>query len=196
MGPREGRFSFRSNMEFAVDAPSTVNVKLSLHTAWRLLEVSAGVGELILNLKVEWRGVVSFTLRPPYLRGNSPRFHMKWRIVRPQSQSDGVWNWNITVSLPGIEPMIIMIVLYIYIYIYPAKRCRLRLHKIWSLHCNDDQYRGIPTYGVFCRFRGQYCLHLQGGIPLVAPCTLVGKYKCCRGCCSLQVHIMRGQIVS
>ena len=54
------------------------------------MEVSAGVGELILNLNIEWRRVVSFTLRPPYLRGKSPRFHLKWRIVRPQSQSDGV----------------------------------------------------------------------------------------------------------
>jgi hypothetical protein len=90
MGPREGRFGFRSSVEFAVDAPSRVNVKLPLYTSCRNMEVSAGVGELILTLNIEWRKVVSFTLRPPYLRGKSPRFHLKWRIVRPQSQSDGV----------------------------------------------------------------------------------------------------------
>ena len=41
MGPREGRLGFRSNTESAVDAPSTVNVKLLLHTAWRHIEMSA-----------------------------------------------------------------------------------------------------------------------------------------------------------
>jgi len=35
------------------------------------MEVSAGVGELILDLNIEWRSVVSFTLRPPYLRGTA-----------------------------------------------------------------------------------------------------------------------------
>jgi len=54
------------------------------------MEVGAGVGEPILNLNIEWRRVVSFTLRPPYLRRNNTRFHLKWRIVRLQSESDGV----------------------------------------------------------------------------------------------------------
>jgi hypothetical protein len=41
-----------------------------------------------LNLIISWRYVVSFTPRPLYLRGKSPRCPLDRRLGRPQNRSD------------------------------------------------------------------------------------------------------------
>jgi hypothetical protein len=52
-----------------------------------------------LDLGISWRWVVSFTPRPIYPRGKSPRYPLNKRLCGPQSRSGK----NIF-PLPGIEP--------------------------------------------------------------------------------------------
>jgi hypothetical protein len=48
---------------------------------------SGGIAPRILNFSTRWRRVVSFTPRPLYLRGKSPRHPLGRRLGGPQSRS-------------------------------------------------------------------------------------------------------------
>jgi hypothetical protein len=58
----------------------------------------------ILDLGTRWRWVVSFTPRPVYSRGNSPRYPLDRRLGRPQSWFGHCGVETNVLSLPGIEP--------------------------------------------------------------------------------------------
>jgi hypothetical protein len=62
---------------------------------------------IILNLGSEWKWVVSFTLLPFYLSGNSARYPLYRRLGRPQSPSGRYGEEKFYYPIPRIEPRII-----------------------------------------------------------------------------------------
>jgi len=48
---------------------------------------SGGIDSLILNLGTRWRRLVSFTARPLYSRGRSPRYPLDSRLYGPKSRT-------------------------------------------------------------------------------------------------------------
>jgi hypothetical protein len=68
-----------------------VKIQLSLCFKWapRHKDVlgSGGIVPRILDFGTRWRWVVSFTTRPIYLQGKSPRYPLDRRLGGPQNQS-------------------------------------------------------------------------------------------------------------
>jgi hypothetical protein len=59
---------------------------------------SGGMAPRILNLSTKWRWVVSFTPRPLYCRGKSPRHPLDRRLDGPQSL---IWTWRWEENTPA-----------------------------------------------------------------------------------------------
>jgi hypothetical protein len=56
------------------------------------------------RLDTTWRGVVSATLRPFYLRGKKPWYFLNTRLGGPGASLDAAGKTEISCPLPGIEP--------------------------------------------------------------------------------------------
>jgi hypothetical protein len=70
---------------------------------WR----GGGIAPHILDLGTSWRWVVSFTPRPLYTQGKSPRYPQDRRLGGPQSRSGHGGEENNSQLLPGLEHPII-----------------------------------------------------------------------------------------
>jgi hypothetical protein len=67
---------------------------------WR----STGTAQCILDLDTRWKWAVSFTPRPLYPQGKSPRYPLDRRVGGPQSRSGCGGEENNSQPLPGLEP--------------------------------------------------------------------------------------------
>jgi hypothetical protein len=65
---------------------------------------SEGIALLILDLGTRWGLVVSFTPRPFYLQGKSPRYPLDKRLGGPQIRSGRGGEEKNSQPPPGIEP--------------------------------------------------------------------------------------------
>jgi hypothetical protein len=65
---------------------------------------SEGIALRILDLGTRWRWVVSFTPRPLYPQGKSPRYPLDRRLGEPQSRSGRGGEEKNPRQPPGIEP--------------------------------------------------------------------------------------------
>jgi hypothetical protein len=67
---------------------------------------SGCIDPYFLDLGISWRGVVSFTPQPLYLRGKSPRYSLDMRLGGPQSRSgrrrENSWPYRDSNSDPSI----------------------------------------------------------------------------------------------
>jgi hypothetical protein len=85
-----------------------VKVKLSLcltkHHAMKTYYGSGGIASRILDLGTRWRWVVSFTSRPLYPQGKSPRYPLDRKLGGPQSRSGRGGQEKNSHLPPGIEP--------------------------------------------------------------------------------------------
>jgi hypothetical protein len=68
---------------------------------------SGGIVTCILDLVPRWMWVVSFTPRPLYPEGESPRYLLDKRMDGPQSRSGEGGKEKNFQPLPELEPMII-----------------------------------------------------------------------------------------
>jgi hypothetical protein len=71
---------------------------------WR----SGCIDPRILDLGTSWRWVVSFTFRPLYSRGKSPRYLLDMRLAGPQSQSarrEGETKLDSNSDSSGVQPV-------------------------------------------------------------------------------------------
>jgi hypothetical protein len=88
-----------------------IKVKLSLcltkHHAMKAYWESGCIAPRILDLGTIRRWVVSFTPRPLYPQGKSPRYSLDRRLGGPQSRSGRGGEEKNSHSLPGLEPSII-----------------------------------------------------------------------------------------
>jgi hypothetical protein len=65
---------------------------------------SGGVASRLLNLGTRWKRVVSFTPRPLWPQGISPRYPLARRLGKPQRQSVHGGEEKNSQPQPGIEP--------------------------------------------------------------------------------------------
>jgi hypothetical protein len=70
---------------------------------WRSRDIAA----CIYNMRSIWRRVVRFTARSHYPRGNSPRYSLKRRLVRPQRQFKCGGKEKRPLLQRGIEPRLL-----------------------------------------------------------------------------------------
>jgi hypothetical protein len=84
---------------------SQIKVKLSLCFNWAPRHEGV-LGELhsSFDLGTRWRRVVSFTPRPPYPQGNSPRYPLDRRLGGPQIRSGRGGEEKNSQPPPGFEP--------------------------------------------------------------------------------------------
>jgi hypothetical protein len=105
-------------------------VKLSLCFSWAPRREgvlgSGGIVTLILNLRITWRWVVSFTPLSLYLQGKTPLYSLDRRLDGPQSRSRRDDVQKNSQPLPGLESSIIQLV---------AQRCSTNLSQllIWGV---------------------------------------------------------------
>jgi hypothetical protein len=75
---------------------------------------SVDIAPRILDLGTRWRWVVSFTPRPLYPQGKSPRYPLDRRLGGPQSRSGRSGEEKNSKPLPGLEPPVIQPVVQLY----------------------------------------------------------------------------------
>jgi hypothetical protein len=80
---------------------------LTEHHAMKVYWGSVGTIPRILELGTRWRRVVSFTPRPLYAQGKSPRYPLMRRLGGPQSRYRTGGEEKNSHPLPGLEPLII-----------------------------------------------------------------------------------------
>jgi len=77
---------------------------LTKHHATKKYWGSGGIAPHILDVGTTWRWVVSFTPRPLYTQGKSPRYPLDRRLGGPQSRSGHGGEEKNSQPPPGIEP--------------------------------------------------------------------------------------------
>jgi hypothetical protein len=64
-----------------------------------------------LDPDTSWRWVISFTLRPPYPRGKSPRYSLDRRLVRPRNRfgrrGENSWPYRHLNSVPSVAQPVV-----------------------------------------------------------------------------------------
>jgi len=97
----------KSNTNFSMNKSRYKMIKLSLclnkHYAMKTYRRSGGIAPRI-DFRTTWRWVVSFTIRPLYPQGKSPRYSLYMRLCGTHSQSRHDGEEKNSQPLAKIEP--------------------------------------------------------------------------------------------